>query len=74
MTWILNGSVLENLQLSNVEEQFSDDGIPVGILMFNEVPIKYNKTRIQCMAELETHQSASSTEALLLIQGFKLQT
>lgn len=49
ISWFINETSLNNLQLSDVVEAMDSD-THIGTLTFRNVPIKYNNTRIQCLA------------------------
>ncbi len=67
--WLVNGSALESLNLSNVTELFSD-ALHSGVLVFTALSLEYNVTSINCRATT-TLGMMISTDALLLMQGLK---
>ncbi len=63
--WLIKGTQLENLSLTNVETEFSQQ-TSQGILVFFNVSVEYNNTNIQCRATLDNGETVDST---LLVQG-----
>lgn len=53
MQWLINDRLFENQNLENVTEEFLDfsNGL-VGVLNFTNLPVNYNRTRIQCKANV----------------------
>ena len=65
MQWLINGTLLENLNLSNVNARFSRG---VGRLEISRIPLEYNGTTIQCIANFENRNEPSNI-LTLLVQG-----
>lgn len=67
--WFINGTLLENLNLKNVEiALFPTTGS--GSLRFTDLPHEYNMTRIRCRATFSSGTSATSSDStVLLLQG-----
>ena len=68
--WRLNDTLLEDLQLRNVETGLSDSGS--GVLILTSVSKSLNTTRISCRIDHESLSQAdqvSSSASLLYIQG-----
>ena len=63
--WLVNGTLLENLNLNNVTTEFAE-GIG-GALLLTNLPVDYNMTRITC--KVDESSSVSNTTSLLLLQG-----
>ena len=69
VSWLLNGSALENYGLDNViAEPFGDNE---GILTFTNLSLGNNCTIIQCQAALPSGMNRP-TSAVLLLQGMKV--
>ncbi len=67
--WIINGSQLEDLNLQNVEAQFTSTGGGLGLLKITAVPIQFNTTEIQCRASFNGGQFTSNMASILIIPG-----
>ena len=65
MQWLINGTQLENLHLSNINTRFS---IGIGRLEISRIPLEYNNTTIQCIGNFE-NRNESSNILTLLVQG-----
>ena len=65
MQWLINGTQLENLNLSNVNAMFSNG---VGRLEIFHIPLEYNDTTIQCIANFGNRNEPSNI-LTLLVQG-----
>ena len=65
MQWLINGTQLENLNLSNVNARFSRG---VGRLEVSRIPLEYNDTSIQCIANFGDRNELSNI-LTLLVQG-----
>ncbi len=66
--WLINGTPLEDLSLTNVETEFS----PIseqGTIVFNNISVEYNNTNIQCRATLSNGETVDSNNVTLLVQG-----
>ncbi len=63
--WLINGTRLEELSLTNMATEFSQISRQ-GILVFGNVSVEYNNTNIQCRATLSNGETVDST---LLVQG-----
>lgn len=66
--WYVNGSRLDNLNLTNVK---SRSVIGVGSLLFTDIPVEFNATRIQCDIVRTSSQTILSQEGELFLQGYK---
>ncbi len=72
--WLINGTRLEDLSLTNVRTDFSEI-TEQGSLVFNNVPVEYNGTYIQCRVTLSNGETENSNNSTLLVQGeYKLYT
>ncbi len=63
--WLLNGTALQDLNLSNVTTMFNNIG---GSLAFTNLPLEYNMTCIVCAANTSSGVITSNSVSLL-IQG-----
>ena len=67
LQWLVNGSLVENLNLTNVRTEF--DNIS-GVLRFDDIPEEYNMSRIRCMAIAEGNsEPLLSQNSSLILQG-----
>ena len=66
--WLINGTRLEDLSLTNVETEFSQLSRQ-GTLVFNNISVEYNNTNIQCRATLSNGETVDSNNVTLLVQG-----
>ncbi len=66
--WLINGTQLEDLSLTNVETEFSQLSRQ-GVLVFNDISVEYNNTNIQCRATLSNGETVHSNSLTLLVQG-----
>ena len=66
--WLINGTGLEDLNLTNVVTEFSEL-TGQGILLFNDVSVEYNNTNIQCRATLSNGDTVNSWTSTLVVQG-----
>ncbi len=66
--WLINGTQLEDLSLTNVETEFNQQ-TSQGILLFNNISVEYNNTNIQCRATLDNGETVDSNNLTLLVQG-----
>lgn len=69
--WLINGTLLSKLQLSNVVQSFDRIG-GFGSLRFRNVPLEYNVTTVQCRANITSVEIITSQNSTLLVQGRKL--
>ena len=70
--FIVNGSLLDSLALKNIRLEILRNSMGVtraAILRFEDLPIEYNNTNIQCRANFSMGSPATSTVAVLLLQG-----
>ena len=65
--WLVNGTRFDNNLGPNVMSQFSSS-VRTGRLDFVNLPLNYNGTSVQCIAELDSGELTSSS-IILLIQG-----
>ena len=61
----MNGTLLENLNLSNVTTDFVER--LGGALLLTNIPVDYNMTRITC--KVSESSSVFNSTSLLLLQG-----
>ncbi len=66
--WLINGSQLGDLNLTNVRTRFSDINFQ-GSLELSNLSLVYNNTKIQCNSSNENSQTTLSNAVLLLIEG-----
>ena len=66
--WLVNGTPLENLNLSNVTTVTTEFAVGFGVLTFTNLPVEYNMTRITCM-QMFTSSTIVNCTSLLLLQG-----
>ncbi len=66
--WWINGTLLEDLSLTNVETEFSQL-TRQGAILFNNISVEYNNTNIQCSATLDNGETEDSNNFTLLVQG-----
>ncbi len=66
--WLINGTRLEDLSLTNVGTEFSQLSRQ-GTLVFNNISVEYNNTIIQCRANLSNGETVDSNIDTLLVQG-----
>ncbi len=66
--WLINGTRLEDLSLTNVETEFSQLSRQ-GVLVFRNISVEYNNTNIQCRATLSNGETMDSNNYTLLVQG-----
>ena len=68
--WLLNGVLLEDLNLNNVNPSFVSDGGGYGTLSFSRVQLDQNSTSVSCTVHFMSGRvETSSDSALLLVQG-----
>ena len=68
--WLLNGILLEDLNLTNVISTLVDGVGGFGTLHFSRVRLDQNSTSVSCSVIFMTeHVENSSDSALLLVQG-----
>ena len=69
--WLLDGLLLEDLNLSNVNPAFVSDGGGFGTLSFSRVRLDQNSTSVSCSVNFTSGRvETSSDSALLLVQGW----
>ncbi len=66
--WLINGTRLEDLSLTNVETEFSHLSRQ-GTLVFNNISVENNNTSVQCRATLSNGETVNSNNSTLLVQG-----
>ena len=65
--WLVNGTLLENLNLTNVTAAFRQSVVGgIGVLTFENVLFEYNETTIRCS---DSSSRTSQVQSKLLIQG-----
>ena len=70
LQWLVNGSLLENLNLSTVQTEFDDSS---GILCFSDIPVDYNMSIIRCKVVAEgSSEPLLSIQSSLILQGESL--
>ena len=68
--WLLNGVLLEDLNLDNVNSTFVGGVGGFGTLIFSRVRLDQNSTSVSCSIHfMSGHVENSSDSALLLVQG-----
>ncbi len=68
MQWLINGTLFDNLNLTNVTEVLV--GVGIMKLIFVSIPVEYNVTRIRCTVEFSGGRlQTSPNDTLLLLQG-----
>jgi hypothetical protein len=65
LTWLVNGSLVDNLNLRNVTTIYHTGGIRV--LEFADIPVEYNSTNITCVAS--SNSMNATLDSKLVIQG-----
>ena len=66
--WLINGTPLEDLSLTNVQTEFSQISRQ-GTLVFRNISVEYNNTNIQCRATFSNGETVDSNNSTLLVQG-----
>ena len=66
--WLINGTLYEDLSLTNVGMVFSEL-TEQGAIRFNNISVEYNNTNIQCRANLSDGETEYSNNFTLLVQG-----
>ena len=67
--WLINGTLFEDLNLTNVETEFSDLSRQ-GTLVFSDISLEpHNNTIIQCRATFNNGETVYSNNSTLLVQG-----
>ena len=67
--WLINGTLLEDLNLTNVEPDFSEV-TSQGSLVFRNISVEpHNNTIIQCRATFNNGKIVDSNNSTLLVQG-----
>ena len=69
VTWLLNGTILESLDLVDVSPDFDTIGTGIGILTFANLLSEYNYTTIQCRGHQESGRNDTSESVVLRLQG-----
>ena len=65
--WLVNGTLLEDLnQRDGIEDAVT---FGIGLLTFRNIPLGYNDTTIQCIANFTSGGIIRSNNATLLVQG-----
>ena len=72
VTWFLNETTLESLDLRDVTPYFEIVGNGLGTLIFRTLLLKYNYTTIQCQGQLQSGMNPISEGVTLLLQGMFL--
>ena len=68
--WLLNGVLLEDLNLNNVNPTFVDsDGGGFETLTFSRVQLDQNSTFVSCSVNFTSGRVENSSDSLLLVQG-----
>ena len=71
ISWLLNGSALENYRLDNVATELRSGGN--GILSFTTLSLGNNHTTIQCQVIIQSGLTTlSASEGVLLLQGMRI--
>ena len=67
LQWLVNGSLVENLNLTNVRTEFDNNK---GVLIFDDIPVEYNMSSIGCMVIAEGNsEPLLSQNSSLILQG-----
>ncbi len=66
--WLINGTPLEDLSLTNAVTEFSQLSRQGGLIL-NDISVEYNNTNIQCRATLDNRETVDSNNVTFLIQG-----
>ncbi len=66
--WLVNGTRLKDLNQTE-RIRTSDLNQNIGFLNFNNIPVEYNGTTIQCIVTLTSGEVISSSNTELLVQG-----
>lgn len=67
LQWLVNESLVENFNLSNVQTEFDNRS---GVLIFHDIPVEYNMSRIRCMVFAEGNsEPLLSHQSILILQG-----
>ena len=69
--WLINGTRLEDLSLTNVGNEFSPIS-RLGALVFINISVEYNNTNIQCRATLDNGETVDSNNSTLFVQGERM--
>ena len=64
--WLLNGVLLEDLNLTNVNSAFVGGGGGFGALTFSRVRLDQNSTSVTCIVHFMSGRVANLSESLLL--------
>ena len=67
--WLINGVLLEDLNLTNVNSAFDGGVGGLGILTFSRAWLDQNSTSVTCTVHLMSGHVANSSDSLLLLQG-----
>ena len=68
--WLLNGMLLEDINLNNVISTFVGGVGGFGTLIFSRVQLNQNSTSVSCIVHLMSGRVENSNDsALLLVQG-----
>lgn len=69
--WLVNGTLLDDLNLTISVETGFDSNFGIGILTLTGLPLEYNMTTIGCNGEFNTGRFVSTKidSSLLLVQG-----
>ena len=67
LQWLVNGSLVENVNLTNVRTEFGNIS---GVLRFYDIPVEYNMSSIGCMIIAEGNsEPLLSHQSSLILQG-----
>lgn len=71
--WLLNNSTLESNGFEETVTTFFNEGVRIGTLVFTDLPMSYNGTKVGCRVMLSSGLTSASTDAtVLLVQGILL--
>ena len=65
--WLLNGILLEDLNLNNVNSSFAGE---FRTLIFSRVQLDQNSTSVSCSIHFVSGRVENSSDSLLLLQGW----
>ena len=67
--WLINGMLLEDLDLNNVNSTFVGGAGGFGTLRFSRVRLDQNSTFVSCIVYFMSGRVETSSDSLLLLQG-----
>ncbi len=68
--WMMNDTLLEDLDAQGIEIRFSDIGNGLGTLRINQVPSRFNRTTVRCRVTFSIGKTVTSNPAsIMILQG-----